>query len=78
MTETSKTPEERRLRFILAQSVWRAQKGPDLPSDAEERKAAWEQDKTAELQKAMRLMRMLENRGVTLTLSSDAEASETA
>lgn len=75
MPESEKSPEERRLRFILAQSMWRIQNGADLSSNADERKAAWEQEKTVELQKAMRLLRMLGNRGVTLSLKESEDAS---
>jgi len=76
MSESTKSPEERRLRFILAQSIWRIQKEQDLPADSEGRKAAWEQEKSAELQKAMRLIRVLENRGVSLSLKETADTSE--
>lgn len=76
MSENSKSPEDRRLRFILAQTMWRIQLGHDLPSDAEERKAAWEQAKVDEIQKSARMIRMLDNRGVTLSVKEDADASE--
>lgn len=76
MSENSKSPEDRRLRFILAQTMWRVQFGEDLPSDTEERKAAWEQVKTAELQKAARMIRMLDNRGVTLSVREAADAAD--
>lgn len=71
-----KSPEERKLRFLLAQTLWRLQHD-DLPAETDARKAAWEEVKKDEILKAARLIKMLENRGVMMTLQ-EANASEEA
>ncbi len=71
-SKAAMTPEQRAIRRVLVRALWTADTGK-VAGDKAAAKAAYAEAKAAYVAKAGKVLRMIESRGATITLSASAQ-----